>query len=75
MNLSCCLCTRRLVLGRQCVYSAVKIIPDGYSRRLREVIGDAAMLVCCEVDVVSGLCGHEDVSTLSLKQFYAEVAR
>ncbi|MBN4060830.1 hypothetical protein JYU15_00175, partial [bacterium AH-315-I18] len=27
------------------------------------------------VDVVSGLCGHEDASTLSLKQFYAEVAR
>ena len=26
-------------------------------------------------DVVSGLCDHEDVSTLSLKQFYAEFAR
>ena len=30
MNLSCYLCTRQLVFGFQSIFSAVKIIPDGY---------------------------------------------
>ena len=38
MNLSYCFCTRRLALGLQFVYSADKVIPDGYTNPLNQNI-------------------------------------